>query len=216
MNDSTIQVLLTESPGFLAAIAVVVFAVGIIIPALVRSTRRIPFAGATNIITLYAVTGIIFCVFGEIIDQPHVVDGWLLQAFEESFIYNLWSWVTVALLIAIDALAHPRRKEDVQYFPEPAASLRAMKSLLPATITIAPAFLYYGFTVAELMPIHSSPHGNLFPPPRIFISCWLLWATLWAVESWRRPEKQTFVCALGFFVLTAFFSVSAGFGILVE
>jgi hypothetical protein len=170
---------------------------------------------------LYCILATSFFLFGEAIDQPHpayVNGNWITVALA-NFLPGLpFVGIATAALVALDGSVQQSRPRDVAYYPRfwnLRIALSRFEIRLSLLVGVMLVFGYYAATVVDVWHNEQLP-ATVWPPKRVFVTCFFLWELLWLADCLSRPKHGTIAAAIGFLCLTFFFLLPLGFGVLRE
>ncbi len=167
------------------------------------ATLRLPYWKS------FIFTAILFCgldfaflLFDAAINQPrhYSAQEWLAQvAAASAFAAPL---APIFLLIPVILHLEPRTSgpKDRAYYPRLANVWRGLRLLKVRLILMVGGLLvvgYYAATEIEILSAHRHESLNWFPP-RVWISCHLLWGLLWLADCESRPDCGMMKVAIGY------------------
>jgi hypothetical protein len=174
-------------------------------------------------ILLFGALAFGFRLFDSAINQPHpdylssgsqVTNAWLSRAMTGAAAAAPLTAIVMLIPIVIhweSRTSHPR---DRAYYPQLANVWRGLGLFRVRLVLIVGGLLvllYYAHTVIEVRSAQQHC-GLVWPPPRVWISCHLLWGLLWLADSASRPNRGMAKVAVGYLGITFLFLLLFGFG----
>ncbi len=177
---------------------------------------------------LFAVTAILFCclnsaffLFDAVVNQPHyvVVFGyeqgieWLTRAVAGSAVTTALTAIFLLLPVGFIFALPKLRPKGHAYYPQLAnvwCGLGLPHVRLILMIGGLLVVLYYAVTIIQVSWPQQGGYVRSLPP-RVWISCHLLWALLWLVDCTLRPNRGMLIVAIGYLCVAILILLLCGF-----
>jgi len=177
---------------------------------------------------LFFVTGILFCclnsvffLFDAVINQPHyvVVWGhekdieWLTRAVVGSTVTTALTAILLLPPVAFNFESPKARLRGHAYYPQLGNIRRGLRLLHVRLILMIGGLLVVGYYTVTVIQVSWPQQSGymLCLPPRVWISCHLLWGLLWLADCASRPNRDMVKVAIGYLCIVALFLLFGGF-----
>ena len=178
--------------------------------------------------TLFAVTAILFygltfafCLLDAAVNQPYpdiissqeITNAWLARAVAGAALGALLPVSMLLLPVALHLEWRTIRPQDHGYYPRIVNVWRGLGLLRVRLILIVGGVLVFGYYAKTAIEVQSLQGvcGIVWPGPRVWISCQLLWGLLWLADSTSRPDRGMVMVAIGYLCITILFLLLVGF-----
>lgn len=162
-----------------------------------------------------------FLLLDAAVNQPHlfylndrqVRYEWLARALVSAATALPLTAVVTLLPVVIHMESRTSHPRDRAYYPRLANVWRGLGLLRVRLILIVGSVLVLGYYAGTIMEVQSAQRvcGIVWPPPRVWISCHLLWGLLWLADCTSRPNRGMVKVAVGYLCIAVLFLLLFGF-----